>query len=306
MGTKLYFSTDRGPFVIELLENEFVQIWQNHFQYMTQLYALRHRYNMWPCLQQPTTNVEEIAKSIVDTMEQINGLDYVSALPESCTVAQLMTLDLDCQALLNRLHRYAVIGTELRDRWTLESPGFNWIPYENQEFMYLINLLNQSIHRLEDYVVTPRRQRFDRSWNTLELVFDASRYQDVDVYQDHADVEIPKHFEKYLQTTGADVWIKKDLLGKDFVTAFFDHDDAAQFDIRPPPMFSGGIQITLNQGREQLFNDLEFRQWLGRPVSNHHGSYPIGNIISGKENLTVRGRHIQSLELIRIESSSGK
>lgn len=305
MSTKLHFSTDCGPFIIELLSNEFVEIWQQHFEYMSQQYQLQHRYNMWPCLQPVNESVAGIAQTILDTMDQINQMPCVSPLPESCDLNQLMTLDLECQHVLNRLHRYAVIGTELRDRWTLPSATFDWVPWDNQEFTYLINLLNQSIHRLEDYVTTPRRYKFNRSWNTLELVFNASKYHDVDVYQDHADVAIPKHMEKYLETSGADVWIKKDLLGKDFVTAFFDHDDSKQFDIRPPPMFSGGIQITLNQGRERLFQDQEFVEWLGEPVSSRHGSYPIGNVVSGKQNLTVRGRHIQSLELIRIESSSG-
>jgi hypothetical protein len=81
------------------------------------------------------------------------------------------------------------------------------------------------------------------------------------------------------------VWIKKDLLGKDFITAFADHDDPAQFDIRPPPTISGGIAIDLDQGRDNLFDSPLFAAWLGQSPNDTHGSYPLGKVISGKENL---------------------
>jgi hypothetical protein len=132
------------------------------------------------------------------------------------------------------------------------------------------------------------------------VLVDASKYQDIDVYQNDVDCAIPNYMQKYLKMSGFDVWIKKDLLGKDFITAFIDHDDADNFDVRPPTIISGAFQIHLNQGWDKVISNPEFQQWILSAPNSHCGNYPLGNVILGKENLLRMGNLVKNIELVSI------
>lgn len=287
MPKHITLDVDHGEITIELLDNSFVDFWVKHHESMMSRYSISARPTKWPFYKNCDQScVDKIVLTILATIDQINTADYLSVLPELVTEHQLLALDLSTQQVLNRLHRYAVVCADYRDRWHLQGPvEFEFVPWENQEFMYLINVLNQSIHQLEDYVVTPHKQEFSQSIHTVEFVFQSSLYQDVDVFATGADLAIPTHMQQHLRLLDHDVWIKKDLLGKDFVTAFADHDDPAEFDIRPQNIISGSVSIDVNNWREQFFNSSAFGSWLGQPVSNHHGSYPLGNVVAGKNHL---------------------
>jgi hypothetical protein len=287
MPNTINFVTDLGAVSIELLDTKFVDFWYKHFVAMSTQYELQPKPRAWPYFKaQDCQQVADIVDRIISTINKINQISYLQPLPETVDKQQLLALDLGTQQLLNRLHRYAVVGTEIRDRWEHHSNSlFDLVPFDDEQYMYLLNLLNQSIHALEEFVQTPHKLQFLKANKGIELCFSASKYNDVDVYQDGADLEIPAHMQECLQLTGYDVWIKKDLLGKDFITAFADHDDPLQFDIRPPPMVSGGIMIDYNNGLDDIFSSNEFRQWLGSAPTNYHGSYPLGKVISGKQHL---------------------
>jgi hypothetical protein len=281
------FDTDLGTVSIELLDTKFVDFWYKHFVAMSTQYELQPKPRVWPYFKTPDDQqVTDIVDRIISTINKINQISYLRPLPEPIDKQQLLALDLGTQQILNRLHRYAVVGTEIRNRWEHSgNPIFDWVSFDDEQYMYLLNLLNQSIHALEEFVQTPHKVQFLKTIKGIELAFSASKYNDVDVYHDGADLEIPTHMQECLQLTGYDVWIKKDLLGKDFITAFADHDDPMQFDIRPPPMISGGILIDYNDGLDQLFSSNEFCHWLGFTPTNYHGSYPIGTVVSGKQYL---------------------
>lgn len=280
----LDFKTEHGPFSIELISNPFVDRWLEHFLKMSQKYHTTIRSTGWPHIQNNANHTEEYIDQVLTAVELINGFDFVVPLPESVVRNQLTSLDLSTQQLLNRLHRYVVVAADTRNRWILdEEPAYKWVPYENEEFNYAINLLNQNIHNLEQYVKTPHKNKFLHVWNSTEILFDASKYTDVNIYFDDVDVSISDDMFPYLRLTGYDVWIKKDLLGKDYITAFADHDNPAEFDVRPPTMYSGAIHINQNTGKEMIYNSEEFRSWLGAIPQNIHGNYPLGNIIN-KQN----------------------
>jgi hypothetical protein len=287
MTNQIQLSTKHGQVLVELLDTEFVHFWKTHYDQMVDCYSLTPRHVPWPNYQ-PCSHetVDTLIDRILNVIKTINSSSYLCPLPEIVTKDQLSRLDLSTQQLLNRLHRYAVVATEFGNRWHHNGQEeFNPVPYTNDEFMYNINVLNQSIHYLEEYVITPHKQEFLRQVQTVEFVFESSKYQDVDVFLDGSAVAIPDEMQQHLRLSGYDVWIKKDLLGKDFITAFADHDDPAQFDIRPPPTISGGIAIDLDQGRDNLFDSPLFAAWLGQSPNDTHGSYPLGKVISGKENL---------------------
>jgi hypothetical protein len=287
MTTHITLSTLHGAVEIELLQNQFVDFWYNHYQSMISQYSVKARPTRWPYYRDcDTVQVDKIVTAILDVIERINSADYLTPLPETVTRQQLLALDINTQQVLNRLHRYAVVCSDYRDRWCQHGPvEFEWIDWNNEEFMYVINVLNQSIHQLEDYVVTPHKQEFLESIQTVEFVFQSSMYRDVDVFAIGADLAVPEEMQKHLRLTGYDVWVKKDLLGKDFVTAFADHDDATQFDIRPQTIISGGIAIDVNSWREDFFNSQSFTAWLGQTPADCHGSYPLGRVIAGKQHL---------------------
>jgi hypothetical protein len=287
----LDFKTEHGDFSIELIDNPFVDQWLNHFLKMSQKYHTSIRPKPWPWVERGPSRINQHIKQAIDqvisAIELINSLDYITPLPEKICRDQLTPLDLHTQQLLNRLHRYAVVGAENRNKWIMHAgPAFEWVPYENTQFDYAVNLLNQNIHNLERYVSTPHKEKFCAVWKSTEILFDSSKYNDVDIYHDDVDIAISDSMFPYLKLSGFDVWIKKDLLGKDFVTAFSDHDDPEEFDVRPPTMFSGGIQISQDSGKDQLHHSAEFINWLGADPTDFHGNYPLGNVISNKQHIT--------------------
>jgi hypothetical protein len=296
----LQFRTEQGSFEIELLDNAFVDQWLQHFLKMSQKYHMSIRPNSWPWVNRKANSQQDIDQaidSVISATQLINKLHGVLPLPEKISRTQLTPLDLSAQQVLNRLHRYAVVAAQYRDRWIISQPfSFDWVPYEDTEFDYAVNLLNQNIHALEQYVTTPHKNKFCSAWKGTEILFDASKYSDVDIYHDDVDVDISDSMFPHLRLTGVDVWIKKDLLGKDFITAFADHDDPIEFDVRPPLMFSGGIHIHHNNGKDQIYQSTDFVNWLGTPANNFHGNYPLGNVIVGKQN-TVNASTVQFLKL---------
>lgn len=283
---QLNFRTDLGLVTIELADTKFVNFWFSHFQQMVTKYSLQTQKVDWPYYKKLDSTAFTIVDTIIDVINKINTLEYLSPLPEKITRNQFTSFDLTTQHLLNRLHRYCVVGTECRNRWLYhDAPTFEWVQWDDDQYMYLLNLLNQSIHSLEEYVKTPHRVKFSRTISSQQINFCASRYTDVDIYADGADLEIPDSMQDQLRISGYDVWIKKDILGKDFITAFADHDNPAEFDVRPPPMISGGLSIDFNNGKDTLYRSEEFQTWLQQPLTDHHGNYPIGQVIAGKQYL---------------------
>lgn len=286
----LNLQTDCGITSIQLLNNEFVNFWLEHFQKVIKYHDMEIIHGSQPTLKTyiPIYEKEKLINNIISTIDKINSLDYVVPFPESFVKEQFLSLDLTSQLVLNKLHRYCVVGDQFRNRWIYDSDlMFAYVEYDNTQFSYLLNLLNQNIHALEHYISTPNKLKFQNSIRNVHLfLINSSKYSDVNIYTDGLDIEIPDSMQKHMRLTGYDVWIKKDILGKDFITAFSEHEDPSSFDIRPPPMISGGILIDMNIGRSQLFNSQYFKDWLGKDPDDTQGSYPLGNIVSGREFLS--------------------
>ena len=301
MPTLLNFQTEQGKVAIELIKNNnFVDFWLEHFLKLTNQYKLKPNKATWPYYTHDYDNESDaLIEKIFSCINEINTTSYLCPLPENFNKKQFYSLDINTQRILNKLHRYCVAATEFRDRWIKDSaPQFEFVQWEVEHFTHILNLLNQTIHGLEIFVITKHKKKFKNVLNFVEINFTASKFEDVLVYADGVDLSIPDDLQTNLRLTGYDVWIKKDILGKDFITAFADHDNPREFDIGPPPMISGGLHIDVNSKRDKLFHSKEFINWLGTVPNNYHGSYPLGNIIAGKENIV----DVKNVEFISIES----
>lgn len=272
MPKHLQLSSPHGPIVIELLDNPFVNLWSEHHEMMTQQYQTQisiavpgsiKRYN--------STEINHVIDNIIAAVDQLNSATDQSIFSTTVTKPQLLACDLSTQKILNQLHHRAVTCLESDIQW--------------REFDYLLNLVNQRIHALESYVTTPHKQQCEQSAAMAQFEFDLSKYQDVVVLDQGTFQTITEQDQQHLQMWGHDVWIKKDLLGKDFVQAYLDHDDPAQSDIHPQVVFTGGVCVDINNWRENFFKNPSFAAWLGKTPSDYHGSYPLGNVVSGKEYL---------------------
>jgi len=282
MSKYIHFSTDQGPFVFKLLDTDFANFWLEHFSKVSKKYQFNPNKRHWPYVIPKDDSTETVIEQLIEAFDKIN---CIIPLPEPVHKSLLQKPDIETQHFLNRLHRYLVTATEQRDRWEDNGDAqFAVIPWENQEINYLFNLLNQTIHKLEQYVVTPNRSDFNIFLGSVEVTPVASQYDDCTVYQDDVDKEIPNSMMKDLRLHGHDVWIKKDILGKDFITAFADHDDPTQPDVRPPPMISGGLEIDIDDSRTRFFQHDKFKSWLGKTPTDYQGSYPLGDIVQQPDN----------------------
>ncbi len=293
----LSFSTEFGAVEIQLLDNDFVRLWTAHLERMISKYQYRPRHCRWPYVRSNKQGYHAMIDQLLSVIDQINHAEFLQPLPEKISSSDLSSLDMSTQEILNRLHRYCVNASNYRDRWLPDSASWPRIDYnEIPRFDYLVNLLNQTIHALEEFVETPHRLKYQNRLSFTEFIPVASRYHDVDVYHDGVDNVIPPGMDQYLSVDQYDVWIKKDILGKDFITAFADHDDPSHLDIQPPFMFSGGFYIEFVQ-RFAIYRAPDFREWLGEPLRDCHGNYPLGMVLRGKKH----ARRCQEINNITIK-----
>lgn len=306
MSRILHFETDFGAVKIRLLDTPFVDFYLEHFLKMMDRYSLIPMHGFYPyILQDEQQRVPAIIDRLLDCIDFMNTASYLKPLPEQFERSTFEKLNIETQQAMNTLHNYVVVAGEYKNRWLYDGEPIFHIEEgsaEEAELHHKANLLNQTIHALEEYIHTPHRELFRNSIETMMFHVDASQYDDCTVYEDDADADIPEAMRAYLDITDEhDVWIKKDILGKDFLTCFYDHDDPTKFEMRDPFMISGGLEIYFSKGREKIYASREFQEYLHEPLTNMHGNYPIGDVIEGKETLHANAADVRSVKFVGLE-----
>jgi hypothetical protein len=98
---------------------------------------------------------------------------------------------------------------------------------------------------------------------------------------------VPEDHEYFSDSKEFDVWVGKDILGKDHITAYYDHDDASEWDVTPIVGYSGKIALDVSDmTRSDLVRSDPFRAWLDEcdvPYSPAMCGMPVGTIVEGKD-----------------------
>jgi len=105
----------------------------------------------------------------------------------------------------------------------------------------------------------------------------------------HYEIRIDNNFEmkkvdsKYMSIDQKfNVWVYKEICGKDIVQCFIDNDNPRNHDITPPTHIHGNIFIDLYNSRLKVINSDSFHKWLdlyGLSVMDSHGLIPLGKVV---------------------------
>jgi hypothetical protein len=309
--TFLIIETALGKVKIKLLDNKFTQKYIPFLKVMFDTFEKEYRSG--PALGyirtiKPAVIVEE-TKRLIESIDELNAMGYnfpYSVKPDSFTKC-----DLEGQLLLNKLHRS--FTTAQRDYYnnppkfltlyfTLWNDKFdsNFVvqPEDIDRLLYLTEIINDAVHSIEHYIITPRKTNdFNQIPKQLEiraLVIndialehkDKGRYESLSGWFKNYTKE---DYELFSDSDEYDVWVGRDILGKDFIHAFYDHDDPTCWDVTGQLGYSGKIAIDMSPlTKTNIIKSEKFKQWLDEyniPYSTKMGGMPLGTVIEGKDLL---------------------
>lgn len=233
----------------------------------------------------------ERLQAVIDEINTMGG-----HFPYAVDVEILKKKNLETQQLVNQFHRAFTTA----DRCYAQNTQMVWsdkfdsaftIPKDKiPRFIELIDQINVIVHHgIELYTVTPRKVK-DMSEVPWQYRFWANSWipGSTQLVGAHTWADIVPEDQKYFSDSKEfDVWVGKDILGKDHITAYYDHDDASEWDITPIVGYSGKIAIDVSaMTRSDLVRSEPFQSWLaecGEPYSPAMCGMPIGTIVKGKD-----------------------
>lgn len=233
------------------------------------------------------------AQRLQDIIGEINAMG--GDFPYNIDVDILKKKNLETQQLVNQLHRAFTTADRCHGQrtpmiWSDHFDSAFAIPEDKiPRFIELIDQINVIVHHgIELYTVTPRKVQnmsevpwqyrfWANSWipGSTQLV-------NTEVW---ADI-VPEDYEYFSDSKEFDVWVGKDILGKDHITAYYDHDDPTAWDVTPIVGYSGKIAMDVSDmTRSDLVRSADFQTWLaeyGEPYSPAMCGMPVGTIVEGK------------------------
>jgi hypothetical protein len=152
--------------------------------------------------------------------------------------------------------------------------------------------INTAVHNLEMYMISDHKRAASTTpCSRFSLYFDAYNVStDSQILaREAAKVIQPADVEFYSDSTEYDVWVGKDILGKDYMTGFLENDDPAEWDITEILYYTGRMEIDLTPYTfVNRIRSTEFAQWLALhdvEYTPRMAGIPLGNIIQGRELL---------------------
>ena len=217
------------------------------------------------------------------------------------------------QQILNEIHRYFTTGgrtlNEYRKPGQVYDSGhwsddfdskFTFDKENEEEFRHTHALVNDYVHELDQGLLTSRKDT-DFKNQAVNLQFEFGSQKKDCRFDSGTWVSIAEEDYKYADDKlDIDVWVGNDILGKDYIEAYYDHDDPTQWDVTPIDGHSGKFKINVasqwyekdstDSTLQQLVKSNNFQNWL----KEHNVKYtpemcgiPLGRITDGKE-LVIR------------------
>jgi hypothetical protein len=170
------------------------------------------------------------------------------------------------QDFMNRLHRH--FTNSCHRLWT---PEFH--RYDHRVTIdKILQDLNEHIHQLEPCLPTQNKLFCD----TLSTSVIVCNLKDIGY-----DIS---HFNQYHSYEHADLILDGYILGKTLLESFRCHDDPICWDTSGHVRTNGGALILLGDGRQRIYNSMEFDNWLSEyGVQKHQtrADFPLGHFVPG-------------------------
>jgi hypothetical protein len=299
----LVVKTSRGLVRVNLIENSFTIKWQPVYQRWIDQYRqeLREGPKIGQYMGAGSSYIEKKADVLIKVIAELT--DICGYFPYEVTVDTLLKQDLSAQVLLNNIHRAfttsnrCIFCKESKKVWNDRSGLAFTIADEHRErFLYLTELLNANVHYLEFFMKTPRKkENLDDLYQQLEiysLTANSNPYDDMGPYHTLEDFYVEYDDNDYacFSDDGTyDVWVGRDILGKDFYHAYYDHDDPSNWDVTGQIAWSTKIAFDIGPTKKsQIIKSQDFNDWLtgyGVEYSKRMGGMPLGRVIEGRDIL---------------------
>jgi hypothetical protein len=288
---------------IELLDNPFVKKWTDHFCNMQKVYDIDYHAETQP-VYHITREINDIHKDIENLITSIKKVNNFPFDVEKITYNNLFDNHFEGQKILNEIHRYFTTAgrtiNEHNGHWSDNFDSkFTFNEENKEEFGHHHALINDWVHELDQSILTPRKEiDFKNQIVNLQFEFGA---QKLDCRFDEGTyVNISEEDYMYADDNiDIDVWCGNDILGKDYIEAYYDHDDPTQWDVTPINGHSGKFKINVasqwyekdstDNTLQQLVKSNNFQSWLenwGVEYVPEMVGMPLGKITSGKELVT--------------------
>lgn len=303
--TFLTIDTDLGKVKIKLLENHFTEKYIPFLKVMFDQFEKEFRSGPSLGYIRPLDQkyLTEQARRLVDSVDELNAMGY--NFPYTFQLDSFDNCDLAGQELLNKLHRCFTTGQ--RDHYR-NPPTFIWSDRFSSEFsvkpedldrmLYLTETINDAVHNLEHYMTTPYKTNdFNQVVQQVEVKSlvtneiakvhtDKGPYETLSGWFQNYTAE---DYELFSDSDEYDVWVGRDILGKDFIHAFYDYDDPTNWDVTGQLGYSGKIAMDVGTvTKSNVIKSSNFKEWLDKynvPYSKKMGGMPLGTVVEGKDLL---------------------
>lgn len=185
------------------------------------------------------------------------------------------------QNKLNLLHRFFTYNA----MWNMTSknpfdPNFK-INYDFNKWHEIIDVINQSVHRLERFTETPNKEILkDYPLHTIFVNMNKNLNPEYWTNFDLEEQEENYKYRQYLLTGKPLVLLDNSILGKSYLQSFLEHDDPTCKDCTGRLGSFGNFFIDLTKNRAKIYNSTEFKNWLSKyNIKNPPLEFPIGSVI---------------------------
>jgi len=304
----------QGTIHIELLDNPFVKKWTEHFCNMQKAYDMDYHTETQPVYNILKTN-QEILKDLANLRNTIIKLRDMGTNfpfdPWKVTYEKIFPNHDAGQQTLNEIHRYFTTGGRTLNEyenlgilntghWSDDFDSkFTFDKENEEEFKHTHALVNDYVHELDQSILTSRKD-MDFKNQAVNLQFEFGSQKKDCRFDKGTFVNIVEDDYMYADDeVDIDVWCGNDILGKDYIEAYYDHDDPSQWDVTPIDGHSGKFKINVSSQwyeedstdntLQQLVKSDNFQNWL----KEHNIEYtpemcgmPLGKVVNGKELAT--------------------
>ena len=246
----------------DLVDNPGSKAWQfsvllnNKSRYLKKFSPIRYT--------QPPANVDEIYNNLKVIISQVNTTEFPVEfdIPVSFSQAD--------QDFMNRLHRHFTNSC-----YTLWDYRYVNVGPHQELVSSVLHELNEVIHYLEMYLQTPYKIQFAKNYPQEEVHVRCDGEEiGYDIF----------HFRRYHSYDQADLILDGYILGKTLLESFACNDNPINWDTAGHMKTNGGAIITVDDVRQQIYNSLEFNNWLQEHKVEKqymHADFPLGYFVPG-------------------------
>jgi len=330
--TSFDIETAAGTSHIELLDNPFVKKWTDHFSTMLGKYSVNYDactipvFNNTKSTAEILQDIENLKNNIININKLVDifpfnperviydnifeDLHDRTSINYGSSVKYASKTSVKGQRILNEIHRYFTTAgrtlAEYEDNGIMYTghwsdnfvSEFVYKEEDEDEFKHYLALMNDYVHDIDQSIRTPRKHN-DLNKQIVNLEFSFTNQPDDCRFEKGAYVYITE--EDYLYASDNeeyDVWLNKDILGKHYLEAFYDHDDPSEWDVTSINGHSGKFYInvesqwyepnSLDNTIQQLIKRNDFQIWLKQYNIEYVPEIcgiPLGKVTSGREFL---------------------